>query len=67
MNKEDFYSALWTTPIISGFIGFVMGGIFESDEIAICILLGIVAGYLFLISLIFGQRYIVTTNKEDNV
>jgi len=67
MNKDDFYSALWTTPILSGFIGFVLGNIFQTNEMAICILLGIAAGYLFLISFMFGKKYIIEVKKEDSV
>jgi ABC-type multidrug transport system permease subunit len=66
MNNKDFMTCFWGFPFLGAFLAFVLAVMFQAGEaIGIMVMLGIVAGYLALLTYILGMKFISTEEKKD--
>lgn len=72
MNIEHFKLYMWTWPFLGGFLGLLLCLIINTDLAPAIIMLGIIGGYIALITYILGLRYLdgkgydTTTDKYED-
>lgn len=59
MNKRDFLLYFLAWPFLGGFLGLVLGIVLQvgSSSCGIMVMLGVISGYMALVTYLFGMRY----------
>jgi cadmium resistance protein CadD (predicted permease) len=67
MSKKDLYFYIWAFPFIGAFLGFIINIVLQpgNTNVGVAIMLGCIAGYLALISLVLGEKCLEKDHGSD--
>ncbi|AEY66218.1 hypothetical protein [Clostridium sp. BNL1100] len=66
MNFRDFKLYMWTWPFLGGFLSLLLCLVINTDSAPAIILLGMIGGYIALITYILGLRYLDSKGYDTN-
>ncbi|EPR13488.1 hypothetical protein [Ruminiclostridium papyrosolvens] len=66
MNIRDFKLYMWTWPFLGGFLGLLLCMVINTDSAPAIIMLGMIGGYIALITYISGLKYLDSKGYDTN-